>query len=252
MPLLHEQIHECAAYRSSASCNGIAIAPPRYGISLVDADIHTAAQHGVNSSSTPLPHLERIQESFGTRFDVSAIQAHVGSAATQANRRMSAQAYATGEHVAFREQPSLRLAAHEAAHVVQQRRGVQLIGGVGMEGDVYERHAEEVAQRVVEGASAESLLDASPGPSHAPTFGTFAVQQHAVQQKAVQQKAEKQVSNQALVRLQMAKGAIEMTKAALRHGAGNQVSAVEASKLNSFYRMKLARQPPSVDRRSRQ
>jgi uncharacterized protein GlcG (DUF336 family) len=61
------------------------------------------------------------------------------------------------------DRSDLHTAAHEAAHVVQQRGGVQLRGGVGISGDVYERHADEV----VAGGSAESLLDRlAPGPGH--------------------------------------------------------------------------------------
>jgi hypothetical protein len=58
---------------------------------------------------------------------------------------------------------------------------------------------------------------------------------------AIQRKADKQVSNAALVRLQMAKGAMELTKTVLSFGAGNQVKALQASKMNTFYRTKLAR-----------
>src|SRR5947207_2443000 len=50
-------------------------------------------------------------------------------------------------------------AAHEAAHVVQQRGGVSLKGGIGAEGDEYEQHADAVADQVVAGRSAEGLLD---------------------------------------------------------------------------------------------
>src|SRR6185503_888478 len=64
--------------------------------------------------------------------------------------------------------PDLHTAAHEAAHVVQQRAGVQLKGGVGEAGDPYERHADAVASLVVQGASAESLLDQFAGPSAGP------------------------------------------------------------------------------------
>jgi hypothetical protein len=74
---------------------------------------------------------------------------------------MGAQAYATGNHVAFAAPPDLHTAAHEAAHVVQQRAGVQLKGGVGEAGDPYERNADAVADRVVQAKSAEDLL---PGP----------------------------------------------------------------------------------------
>ena len=76
---------------------------------------------------------------------------------------MGARAYAAGNRVAFASAPDLHLAAHEVAHVVQQRGGVQLSGGVGAAGDIYERHADAVADRVVRGESAEALLD-----QHAP------------------------------------------------------------------------------------
>jgi len=79
---------------------------------------------------------------------------------------MGAQAFATGNHVAFAGTPDLHTAAHEAAHVVQQRGGVQLKGGVGEVGDAYERHADQVADRVVAGENAQDLLD-----QHAPAGG---------------------------------------------------------------------------------
>jgi hypothetical protein len=66
--------------------------------------------------------------------------------------------YTTGNHVAFREQPDLHTAAHEAAHVVQQRAGVQLKGGVGQAGDAYEQHADRVADAVVRGESVAPIL----------------------------------------------------------------------------------------------
>lgn len=80
---------------------------------------------------------------------------------------MGAEAYATGNDVAFRASPDLHTAAHEAAHVVQQRGSVQLAGGVGQAGDSYEQHADAVADAVVAGRSAEALLGrvspSSPG-----------------------------------------------------------------------------------------
>ena len=91
-----------------------------------------------------MPHLDTIQQSFGSH-DVSSVQAHTGSEATQANEAMGAEAYATGNHVAFKGTPDLHTAAHEAAHVVQQRSGVSLDGGVGAVGDSYEQHADAVA-----------------------------------------------------------------------------------------------------------
>ena len=82
---------------------------------------------------------------------------------------MGADAFATGEQVAFAARsPTLHTAAHEAAHVVQQRAGVHLKGGVGEAGDPYERHADAVADRVVAGQSSEDLLDEVRGGGGAP------------------------------------------------------------------------------------
>ncbi|MEL6182964.1 MAG: DUF4157 domain-containing protein, partial [Myxococcota bacterium] len=90
---------------------------------------------------------------------MSGVQAYVGGPAAEANAQMGAEGYATGNAVAFKEAPSLHLAAHEAAHIVQQRAGVSLKGGVGQAGDAHEQHADQVADAVVQGKSAEGLLD---------------------------------------------------------------------------------------------
>ncbi|MEM9492109.1 MAG: DUF4157 domain-containing protein, partial [Myxococcota bacterium] len=126
--------------------------------------VHDAAERGVSGAGSSLPHGEAIQMSFG-HHDISGIQSHQGAAASQACDSMGAMAYATGTHVAFKGTPDLHTAAHEAAHVIQQRGVVQLAGGVGRAGDRYERHADAVADAVVAGQSAEGLLDqmASPG-----------------------------------------------------------------------------------------
>lgn len=132
------------------------------------ASVQQAAQHGVSGAGSVLPYVDTIQRLFG-RHDVSGIRAHVGGDAADAAQSIGAQAYATGNQVAFRESPSLHLAAHEAAHVVQQRAGVHLAGGLGREGDPHERHADQVADLVVQGKSAEGLLDACAdgGGAHA-------------------------------------------------------------------------------------
>lgn len=82
---------------------------------------------------------------------------------------MGADAYTTGDHVVLGSGTDLHTVAHEAAHVVQQRGGVQLKGGVGEASDAYERHADAVADRVVAGRSAEDLLEgaAASGPKPA-------------------------------------------------------------------------------------
>ncbi len=126
------------------------------------AQVHAAAAHGTSGGGSSLPHLAAIQKAFG-HHDVSSVQAHVGGRASEATEAMGASAYASGNQVAFGGSPSLHTAAHEAAHVVQQRAGVSLAGGVGQSGDRYEQAADQVADAVVGGKSAESLLDQQTG-----------------------------------------------------------------------------------------
>jgi len=114
----------------------------------------------VSGSGQRLPHREAIQRSFGDH-DLGGIRAFVGGSGAAAAEAIGAEAYATGDAVAFQGPPTLHTAAHEAAHVVQQRAGVQLLGGVGRVGDRYERNADEVADRVVAGRSAVDLLPRS-------------------------------------------------------------------------------------------
>jgi hypothetical protein len=126
-------------------------------------DVITAhAAAGVAGGGGALPHLDAIQRSFGPH-DVSGVRAHVGGAAADASAAIGAHAYASGNDVAFAREPGLFLAAHEAAHVVQQRQGVHLSSAVGQDGDPYERHADEVAAAVVRGESAADLLGAPAG-----------------------------------------------------------------------------------------
>jgi hypothetical protein len=131
-----------------------------------------AAEQGTSGSAGQLPYLDRIQQSFG-RHDVSSVRAYTDGNASAGASAMGAEAYAVGDQVAFGGAPTLHTAAHEAAHVVQQRAGVSLKGGVGQAGDPYERHADAVADKVVAGQSAESLLDEMAGSGGG---GTRAIQ----------------------------------------------------------------------------
>jgi Domain of unknown function (DUF4157) len=126
------------------------------------AGMHAQADAGASGPGGPLPFLGRIQSLFGGH-DVSGIRAHTDGAAAGANAAMGSQAYARGNDVAFGGAPDLHTAAHEAAHVVQQRAGVHLKGGVGEQGDAYERHADAVADTVMAGGSAEALLSTMAG-----------------------------------------------------------------------------------------
>lgn len=166
------------------------------------------ALQGVEGGGSPLPFHSQIQQSFG-HHDVSGVSAHMGDSAAAASESIGAEAYAVGNQVAFKSSPTLHTAAHEAAHVVQQRGGVQLKGNVGEAGDAYEQHADAVADLVVQGKSAESLLDtmsgssssqaiqrqASPStPRAAPTTGKRDLVQEAI--RSLRESAERHTASQ--------------------------------------------------------
>jgi hypothetical protein len=127
------------------------------------------AADGVRGAGSALPFADQIAASFGPAHagTVQSIEAHTGGAAAAAADGIGARAYTTGNAVAFGSTPDLHTAAHEAAHVVQQRQGVHLKGGVGEAGDPYEQHADAVADRVVSGLSAASLLGGEAGEASA-------------------------------------------------------------------------------------
>jgi hypothetical protein len=129
-----------------------AAAVQRRGRDSSDADtIHAAAARGVATQAAPLPHRDALEAGFGQ--DLSGVTAHVGGDAAATADAMGAEAYAAGDHVVLPEAPSLHTTAHEVAHVLQQRGGVSLLGGVGSAGDPYERDADAVADRIVAGDS---------------------------------------------------------------------------------------------------
>lgn len=142
------------------------------GAAPAPADVHAVAASGMSGAGSAVPHAAAIQKSFG-HHDISGVRAHVGGAAAEASAAIGARAYASGDQVAFAAAPDLHLAAHETAHVVQQRGGVRLAGGVGSPGDAYEQHADSVADLVVQGKSAESVLDTM---AHRGSSGGSAVQ----------------------------------------------------------------------------
>jgi hypothetical protein len=138
-------------------------------------EIEGAAERGVETPVGELPHRERIAESFG-RHAIDGIAAHTGEGAKAAAGEMGAVAFATGNHVVLGD-TSLHTVAHEAAHVMQQRAGVQCKTGEDDRGDRWERHADAVADAVVGGGSAESLLDelaprCPPAPAGCSAWGS--------------------------------------------------------------------------------
>lgn len=134
--------------------DGAALAAPDAGA----ADVHGIAAQGTQGTGQALPHLAAIQRSFGPAHDLSSVQAHVGGETAQAAEGMGAEAFTRGDRIAFRAAPDVALAAHEAAHFVQQRSGLSPPGGVGQAGDSHEQQADAVAQRVVSGLPAADLL----------------------------------------------------------------------------------------------
>ncbi len=116
------------------------------------------ASQGVAGAGSALPHGEQIQQAFGS-YDIRGTRAQVGGAAAEASEAIGAKAYAQGDRIGFADSPDLHTAAHEAAHIVQQRAGHAPEGGLDTPGDQLEQHADRVADEVVAGRSAEGLLD---------------------------------------------------------------------------------------------
>jgi hypothetical protein len=189
---------------------------------------------GFADPSQPLPHIARIQASFGP-YDVTGVAAHRGTQAQATNAQLGSTAYASGEDVAFAGTPDLRTAAHEAAHVIQQRAGVELAGGVGMPADRFERHAEAVAERVASGASAVELLDGcSGGANRVPALQKrdgSETPDHSAAEAAgnVSISVGADMTAEAALRAVYEQGARQITEEALRQAAaaGNTPEAID-------------------------
>lgn len=124
-------------------------------------------------TGAPLPFLNTIANAFG-HHDVSQIRVHTDTGAAADAWSKGAEAFTCGLDVSFARTPTLHTAAHEAAHAIQQQSNIGAAGKIEQEAHIYERHADEVADRVVSGQSSETLLDAlhsglSPGRTKALT-----------------------------------------------------------------------------------
>lgn len=154
LPTPHQHLNSPSAVQRSPS-NAPSSATPSHN----SAAIHREAAKGVQGTGRTLPHFDRIQHAFG-HHDISHVRAYTGADAKVASRNISAEAYAMGNRIAFADSnPSLHTAAHEAAHIIQQQTGVQLKSGIGEVGDKYEQQADSVADLVVQGKPAETLLN---------------------------------------------------------------------------------------------
>ncbi|MBZ0231158.1 MAG: DUF4157 domain-containing protein [Deltaproteobacteria bacterium] len=217
----------------TARTDGLPVQRKDGGGGASDADVQARAAEGVSGAGGSLPFMDVIQRSFGAH-DLSSTRAHTDANAQAASESIGARAYAVGNDVAFAGTPDLHTAAHEAAHVVQQRAGVHLKGGVGQAGDRYEQHADAVADLVVQGKSAEGLLDTMSGQSGA---SDMAVQKD----EAEDTRPKKKVGKASKARLDAASKAIAYTKKVMAKGAGNQWEAIKATNANSTFRMQVMR-----------
>lgn len=134
--------------------------------------VQKLAAEGLAGSGQRFPHQAPIERAFGDH-KLDGVKAVVGGPAQKAGQKLGADAFTQGEGVGFATAPDLFTAAHEAAHIVQQRGGVSLSDGVGSDGDRYEQQADAVANRVVEGRSAAGLLSGTGSSGGA---GSAAVQ----------------------------------------------------------------------------
>jgi peptidoglycan hydrolase-like protein with peptidoglycan-binding domain len=120
------------------------------------------ASQGVGGPAAPFPHGSQIEALFGRPLAASA---HTDDSARHASAQLGAEGFAFRGQVGFAsESPSLFVAAHEAAHTMQDADTVQRHAG-GAGGDAYEAHADAVATRVVNGESAADLIGAGGGAS---------------------------------------------------------------------------------------
>src|SRR5262245_13976692 len=73
------------------------------GAEAISATAHRVADKGVGGQGAALPHLEKLQQSFGPEHDLSSVRSHVGGQAAEGSRAIGARAYTTGGDVAFKE-----------------------------------------------------------------------------------------------------------------------------------------------------
>lgn len=150
---------------------------PRFLTAAAGRDaVNEVALAGTRDGGGRLPHLERLEAAFGARHELAAVRAHVGADAAAACDTLGAEAYAAGPAVAFRSVPGLWLAAHEAAHVVQQRHGQDPGAALEAPDGALERQADAVADRVVAGRPVKDLLPRGAAAAPAPAVQRYTVE----------------------------------------------------------------------------
>lgn len=140
-------------------------------------EIKRIAEKGVTGKAKFVPYLDKLQRAFGS-YDLSKIRTYSDIEAKMATKATGAEAYTTDNKIAFADSnPSLHTVAHEVAHTFQRQKDTQLNGDIGKSSDFYEQQADTVANAVVQGESAEPILNSFSAPnSSTSAFNTQAVQ----------------------------------------------------------------------------
>lgn len=180
---------------------------PRSGLDGGSAE--QVAKSGTSGAGNALPHFDKVQAAFGD-YDISGIRAHVDGLA---NTALGANAYAYGSDVVFGSTPSVETAAEEATHALVQGAG-KGPGGLGQEGDAFERHADQVASKVARGESAVDVLDQMTGGDRSVTPGRVAgIQREEAPVAAPAPEAaaeEAQTDAPSTIRLETVAGAVDI------------------------------------------
>ncbi len=179
-----------------------------------------AARAGVSGAAHDYPHRAAIEASFGARFDT---RAHTDAAAVSACRKLGAEAYTFDGEVAFSGQPSLRTAAHEAAHVLQRtssaRAGAGSNPAIGSRGDAWERDADRAADLVASGGSAAHVVASG---RHGPTP---AVQRQEPPHAVPESTTREYVPAPLIIPDDQAPGAGQMTETTFKNKLRDQINA---------------------------
>lgn len=112
------------------------------------------------ADSPSLPFFDQIQAAFG-RYDLGSVEEATGMDVADLTSRSGVHGLTLNGRIALPSGADLFTVAHEAAHAIQQQRGIAPESAGGID-DAYEAQADAAAYAVVEGRSAESALDGGP------------------------------------------------------------------------------------------
>jgi hypothetical protein len=190
-PVVQRKCDDCARDDESKSGGAQAAKEPEEEVQrkaeprrLPEPEAVSEVLGGARVGGSALPPGERTHMEGHLGCDLGGVRVHADSHAADLSARLCARAFTVGNDVYFGQgeyQPQTQqgrfLIAHELTHVAQQRQGVQVEGGVGREGDAYERQADVVGVKVAKGEPATAT--ANSGESGVTVASTPAVQRYA-------------------------------------------------------------------------